>query len=203
MIGTQTPLHELLEGLIADKELPAKDKRKRLKQVWKYPFEKKTCDKRNILKCRLVWRNIFEVLMLHCSCAFHSCTSEPLMHMNAQSLVFKYNYCTILMQIFPISVPEVIPRGLPESISHWRKQSCCHTRENHATQTSSYVLQPQEILRALSEELEFQSLIHHLWHIFTSGCIHKSTSVSWNKEQCGLNGALATANKLYFVALLN
>lgn len=32
-IGTQTPLHELLEGLIADKELPAKDKRKRMKQV--------------------------------------------------------------------------------------------------------------------------------------------------------------------------
>lgn len=34
VIGTQTPLQELLEGLIADKELPAKDKRKRLKQVW-------------------------------------------------------------------------------------------------------------------------------------------------------------------------
>lgn len=33
VIGTQTPLQELLEGLIADKELPAKDKRKRLKQV--------------------------------------------------------------------------------------------------------------------------------------------------------------------------
>lgn len=33
MIGTQTPLPELLEGLIADKELPAKDKKKRLKQV--------------------------------------------------------------------------------------------------------------------------------------------------------------------------
>ena len=32
-IGTQTPLQQLLEGLIADKELPAKDKRKRLKQV--------------------------------------------------------------------------------------------------------------------------------------------------------------------------
>uniref|UniRef100_A0A3Q3IMA6 Rho-GAP domain-containing protein n=1 Tax=Monopterus albus TaxID=43700 RepID=A0A3Q3IMA6_MONAL len=37
-IGTQTPLQELLEGLIADKELPAKDKRKRLKQFQKlYP----------------------------------------------------------------------------------------------------------------------------------------------------------------------
>lgn len=35
VIGTQTPLQELLEGLIADKELPAKDKRKRLKQVRK------------------------------------------------------------------------------------------------------------------------------------------------------------------------
>lgn len=35
VIGTQTPLQELLEGLIADKELPAKDKRKRLKQVCK------------------------------------------------------------------------------------------------------------------------------------------------------------------------
>uniref|UniRef100_A0A3P8VIG8 DEP domain containing 1B n=1 Tax=Cynoglossus semilaevis TaxID=244447 RepID=A0A3P8VIG8_CYNSE len=33
VIGTQTSLHELLEGLIADKELPVKDKRKRLKQV--------------------------------------------------------------------------------------------------------------------------------------------------------------------------
>lgn len=33
VIGTQTPLPELLEGLIADKELPAKDKKKRLKQV--------------------------------------------------------------------------------------------------------------------------------------------------------------------------
>lgn len=33
VIGTQTPLQQLLEGLIADKELPAKDKRKRLKQV--------------------------------------------------------------------------------------------------------------------------------------------------------------------------
>lgn len=33
VIGTQIPLQELLEGLIADKELPAKDKRKRLKQV--------------------------------------------------------------------------------------------------------------------------------------------------------------------------
>lgn len=72
VIGTQTPLHELLEGLIADKELPAKDKRKRLKQVWKYPFEKKTSEKRNILKCRFGWRNIFEVLMLHCSCTFYS-----------------------------------------------------------------------------------------------------------------------------------
>lgn len=132
------------------------------------------------------------------------CTSEPLMHKNAQSPVFKYNYCTILMQIFSISVPEVIPRSLPESISHWRKQSCCHTRENLATQTSSYVFQPQEILWALSEELEFQSMIHHLWHICTSGFIHKSTSVSWNKEQWGLNGALATANNtFYFVALLN
>nr|XP_046256334.1 DEP domain-containing protein 1B [Scatophagus argus] len=38
VIGTQTPLHELLEGLIADKELPAKDKRKRLKQFQRsYP----------------------------------------------------------------------------------------------------------------------------------------------------------------------
>ncbi|KAF3691609.1 DEP domain-containing protein 1B [Channa argus] len=38
VIGTQTPLQELLEGLIADKELPAKDKRKRLKQFQKmYP----------------------------------------------------------------------------------------------------------------------------------------------------------------------
>lgn len=33
VLGTQMPLNELLEGLIADKELPAKDKRKRLKQV--------------------------------------------------------------------------------------------------------------------------------------------------------------------------
>lgn len=33
VIGTQTPLQALLEGLIADRELPAKDKRKRLKQV--------------------------------------------------------------------------------------------------------------------------------------------------------------------------
>uniref|UniRef100_A0A8C5EKY0 DEP domain-containing protein 1B-like n=1 Tax=Gouania willdenowi TaxID=441366 RepID=A0A8C5EKY0_GOUWI len=33
VIGTQTPLEELLDGLIADKELPIKDKRKRLKQV--------------------------------------------------------------------------------------------------------------------------------------------------------------------------
>lgn len=33
VVGTQMPLHELLEGLIADKELPAKDKRKRMKQV--------------------------------------------------------------------------------------------------------------------------------------------------------------------------
>lgn len=38
VIGTQTPLHELLEGLIADKELPTKDKRKRLKQVWLFYF---------------------------------------------------------------------------------------------------------------------------------------------------------------------
>lgn len=38
VIGTQTPLQELLEGLIADKELPAKDKRKRLKQVCSYYF---------------------------------------------------------------------------------------------------------------------------------------------------------------------
>ncbi|XP_077383128.1 DEP domain-containing protein 1B-like isoform X2 [Festucalex cinctus] len=38
VIGTQTPLQELLEGLISDKELPAKDKRKRLKQFQKsYP----------------------------------------------------------------------------------------------------------------------------------------------------------------------
>lgn len=37
VIGTQTPLQELLEGLIADKELPAKDKRKRLKQVCTTP----------------------------------------------------------------------------------------------------------------------------------------------------------------------
>ncbi|XP_010728442.3 DEP domain-containing protein 1B isoform X3 [Larimichthys crocea] len=38
VIGTQTPLQELLEGLIADKELPAKDKRKRLKQFQRsYP----------------------------------------------------------------------------------------------------------------------------------------------------------------------
>ncbi|CAN9514095.1 unnamed protein product [Ophioblennius macclurei] len=38
VIGTQTPLQQLLEGLIADKELPAKDKRKRLKQFQKsYP----------------------------------------------------------------------------------------------------------------------------------------------------------------------
>ncbi|KAM6994166.1 DEP domain-containing protein 1B-like [Tautogolabrus adspersus] len=38
VIGTQTPLQELLEGLIADKELPAKDKKKRLKQFQKsYP----------------------------------------------------------------------------------------------------------------------------------------------------------------------
>lgn len=34
VVGTQMPLQELLEGLIADKELPAKDKRKRMKQVW-------------------------------------------------------------------------------------------------------------------------------------------------------------------------
>lgn len=33
VIGTQIPLQQLLEGLIADQELPAKDKRKRLKQV--------------------------------------------------------------------------------------------------------------------------------------------------------------------------
>lgn len=33
VLGTQMPLNELLEGLIADKELPAKDKKKRLKQV--------------------------------------------------------------------------------------------------------------------------------------------------------------------------
>lgn len=32
-VGTQMPLHELLDGLVADKELTAKDKRKRLKQV--------------------------------------------------------------------------------------------------------------------------------------------------------------------------
>lgn len=38
VIGTQTPLHELLEGLIADKELPTKDKRKRLKQVRLFYF---------------------------------------------------------------------------------------------------------------------------------------------------------------------
>ncbi|XP_068616603.1 DEP domain-containing protein 1B [Brachionichthys hirsutus] len=38
VIGTQIPLNELLEGLIADKELPAKDKRKRLKQFQRsYP----------------------------------------------------------------------------------------------------------------------------------------------------------------------
>uniref|UniRef100_A0A3Q2YUH8 DEP domain containing 1B n=1 Tax=Hippocampus comes TaxID=109280 RepID=A0A3Q2YUH8_HIPCM len=38
VIGTQTPLQELLEGLISDKELPAKDKKKRLKQFQKsYP----------------------------------------------------------------------------------------------------------------------------------------------------------------------
>ncbi|XP_020793134.1 DEP domain-containing protein 1B [Boleophthalmus pectinirostris] len=38
VIGTQTPLQELLEGLIADKELPMRDKRKRLKQFQKsYP----------------------------------------------------------------------------------------------------------------------------------------------------------------------
>ncbi|XP_074510834.1 DEP domain-containing protein 1B-like [Sebastes fasciatus] len=38
VIGTQTPLQALLEGLIADKELPAKDKRKRLKQFQRsYP----------------------------------------------------------------------------------------------------------------------------------------------------------------------
>lgn len=34
VIGTETPLQQLLEGLIADKELPVKDKRKRLKQVF-------------------------------------------------------------------------------------------------------------------------------------------------------------------------
>jgi len=34
VIGTQTPLQQLLEGLIADEELPVKDKRKRLKQVY-------------------------------------------------------------------------------------------------------------------------------------------------------------------------
>ncbi|CAG12841.1 unnamed protein product, partial [Tetraodon nigroviridis] len=38
VVGTQMPLNELLEGLIADKELPAKDKRKRLKQFQRsYP----------------------------------------------------------------------------------------------------------------------------------------------------------------------
>ncbi|XP_061676872.1 DEP domain-containing protein 1B isoform X1 [Syngnathoides biaculeatus] len=38
VIGTQTPLQDLLEGLISDKELPFKDKRKRLKQFQKsYP----------------------------------------------------------------------------------------------------------------------------------------------------------------------
>lgn len=41
VVGTQVPLHELLEGLIADKELPAKDKRKRMKQVWLYCWERK------------------------------------------------------------------------------------------------------------------------------------------------------------------
>lgn len=41
VVGTQMPLHELLEGLIADKELPAKDKRKRMKQVWWYCWERK------------------------------------------------------------------------------------------------------------------------------------------------------------------
>uniref|UniRef100_A0A674NDM8 DEP domain-containing protein 1B n=1 Tax=Takifugu rubripes TaxID=31033 RepID=A0A674NDM8_TAKRU len=38
VVGTRVPLHELLEGLIADKELPAKDKRKRMKQFQRsYP----------------------------------------------------------------------------------------------------------------------------------------------------------------------
>ncbi|XP_061574209.1 DEP domain-containing protein 1B isoform X1 [Cololabis saira] len=38
VIGTETPLQQLLEGLIADKELPAKDKKKRLKQFQRsYP----------------------------------------------------------------------------------------------------------------------------------------------------------------------
>ncbi|KAM9806784.1 DEP domain-containing protein 1B isoform X2 [Syngnathus typhle] len=38
LIGTQTPLQELLEGLISDKDLPAKDKKRRLKQFQKsYP----------------------------------------------------------------------------------------------------------------------------------------------------------------------
>lgn len=41
VVGAQMPLHELLEGLIADKELPAKDKRKRMKQVWLYCWERK------------------------------------------------------------------------------------------------------------------------------------------------------------------
>lgn len=41
VVGTQMPLQELLEGLIADKELPAKDKRKRMKQVWLYCWERK------------------------------------------------------------------------------------------------------------------------------------------------------------------
>lgn len=42
VLGTQMPLNELLEGLIADKELPAKDKRKRLKQV-RRPKTKAVC----------------------------------------------------------------------------------------------------------------------------------------------------------------
>nr|XP_040021359.1 DEP domain-containing protein 1B [Gasterosteus aculeatus aculeatus] len=38
VVGIQTPLQALLEGLIADRELPAKDKRKRLKQFQRsYP----------------------------------------------------------------------------------------------------------------------------------------------------------------------
>lgn len=47
VIGTQTPLQQLLEGLIADKELPAKDKRKRLKQVYLHT--------KDVIRARFNW----------------------------------------------------------------------------------------------------------------------------------------------------
>lgn len=57
VIGTQTPLQALLEGLIADKELPAKDKRKRLKQVWHFQMSLNV-DIRGGVCLKLWWANI-------------------------------------------------------------------------------------------------------------------------------------------------